>query len=84
VLVEMAIYTQAELVAHQRLLTQAEQVVAVAAISLLVVTLQVTQAVLAETAEAVAEALTTLEHLVLAVMALFISTTKEKLWEHTQ
>jgi hypothetical protein len=84
VLVELAIYLQAELALHQRLPTQAEQAVAVAVISLLAVTLQVTQAVLAEMVEVVAVALTTQAHLALAVTALFISTTKEKLWEHTQ
>jgi hypothetical protein len=69
VLVALAIYSQVELELHQRLLTQAEQVVAVVAISLLAVTHQVMMVALAETAEAVAEALTTQAHQVLAATA---------------
>ena len=65
----LVIYSQAELVAHQLQPTQAVQVVAVVAISLLAVTLQVTLAALAETAEAEAEALTTQAHQVLAATA---------------
>jgi hypothetical protein len=84
VLVVLAIYSQAELVAHQRLLTQAEQVVAVVAISLLAVTHQVTQAVLAEMVEVVAVALTTQAHQVLAATAYFIFTTKENKCLHLQ
>jgi hypothetical protein len=68
-MVVLAIYSQVELVAHQRLQTQAVLVVVVVDISLLAVMLQVTQAELAEMVAAEAEALTTLEHLVLAVMA---------------
>jgi hypothetical protein len=69
VLVVLAIYLQVELELHQRLLTQAEQVVAVVAISLLAVTHQVMMVALAETAEAEAEALTTQAHQVLAATA---------------
>jgi hypothetical protein len=54
---------------------QAEVVVV---LLLLAVTHQVIQAVLAEMVEAEAEALTTLEHQVLAAMAYFIFTTKEQ------
>jgi hypothetical protein len=68
VLVVLAIYSQVELVAHQRLLTQAEQVEAVVDISQQAVTLQVTLVVLAETAEAEAEALTTQAHQVRVAM----------------
>ena len=68
-LVALASSSQVELVAHQLLLTQVAQAAAVVDLSLLVATLQVTLAVLVETAEAVAEVLTTLEHLALAVTA---------------
>jgi hypothetical protein len=84
VLVVLAIYSMAELVAHQRLLTQAVQVVAVQAISLLAVTHQVTLVALAETAEAVAEALTTQAHQVLAATVSSIFTTKENKCLHLQ
>jgi hypothetical protein len=84
VLVVLAIYLQAELVAHQRLLTQAVQVVAAVAISLLAVTHQVTLVVLAVTAEAVAVVLTTQAHQVLAATAYFIFTTKENKCLHLQ
>jgi hypothetical protein len=57
------------LVVHQQPQTHLAQVVAVQAIAAMAVTLQVTQAVLAVTVEAVAEALTTLEPLVLVVTA---------------
>jgi hypothetical protein len=77
VLVELAIYLQVELVAHQRLLTQAEQVVAVAAISLLAVTHQVMMVELAEMAEAEAAALTTQAHQVRVATVSSIFTTKE-------
>jgi hypothetical protein len=74
----------AELELHQLQPTQAEQVVAVAAISLLAVTHQVTLVALAETAEAEAEALTTQAHQVLAATAYFIFTTKENKCLHLQ
>jgi hypothetical protein len=76
VLVALATSSQVELVAHQLLLTQAAQVEVVAVSSLLVPTLQATLAVLVEMAVVEAEALTILEHLALAVMALSIFTTR--------
>jgi hypothetical protein len=82
--VELAICLQAELVAHQRLLTQAEQVEAVQAISLLAVTHQVTLVALAETVVAVAEALTTQAHQVRVAMVSSIFTTKENKCLHLQ
>jgi ABC-type antimicrobial peptide transport system ATPase subunit len=84
VLVALAIYSQVELVAHQLLPTQAEQVVAVQVLSLLVLTHQATQVELVEMAEAEAEALTTQAHQVLAATAYFIFITKEIKWQHTQ
>jgi hypothetical protein len=84
VLVVLAIYLQAELVAHQRLITQAEQVVAVQAILLLAVTHQVTLVELAETAEAVAVVLTTQAHQVRVAMVSSIFTTKENKCLHLQ
>jgi hypothetical protein len=84
VLVALAIYSQAELVAHLLHLIQAEQVVAVQVIVVQAVTHQVTLAVLAEMAEAVAEALTTLEPLALVATAYFIFTTKENKCLHLQ
>jgi hypothetical protein len=77
VLVVLAIYLQAELVAHQRLLTQAEQVEAVVAISLLAVTLQVTLVALAVTVAVAVAALTTQAHQVRVAMVSSIFTTKE-------
>jgi hypothetical protein len=65
----LVISLQAELVAHQLETIPQEQAEAVAVSSLLVVTLQATQAEQAETVEVAAEPLTTLVHLVLAVTA---------------
>jgi hypothetical protein len=84
VLVVLAIYLQAELVAHQRLQTQVVQVEAAVAILLLAVTHQETLVVLAETAEAEAEALTTQAHQVLAATVSSIFTTKENKCLHLQ
>jgi hypothetical protein len=85
VLVAQVTNLQVEQEAHQLLLTQAEQVVAVAVSLPLAATLQVTQVELAEMAGAGAGALTTLEHLVLVATAFFIFTTKrKKQWQHTQ
>jgi hypothetical protein len=84
VLVVLAIYLQAELEAHQQLPTQVVQVVAVQAISQQAATHQVTLVALAETAEAVAEALTTQAHQVLVAMVSSIFTTKENKCLHLQ
>jgi hypothetical protein len=84
VLVVLAIYSQAELVAHQRLQTQAEQVEAVVDISQQAVTHQVTRVELAETAEAEAEALTIQAHQVRVAMVSSIFTTKENKCLHLQ
>jgi hypothetical protein len=65
----LAIYLQAEQEAHQLLQTQAAQEAVVVDILPLAVTHQEMMAVLAEMAEAEAEALTTQEHQVLAAMA---------------
>jgi len=82
--VVLAIYSQVELELHQRLLTQAEQVAVVVAISLLAVTHQVMMVELAEMAEAVAEALTTQAHQVRVAMVSSIFTTKENKCLHLQ
>jgi len=83
--VALAIYLQVEQAVHQRLLTQVAQAVAVVDTLPLAVTLQVTQAVLAEMVVVVVVALTTLEQAVRAVMAYFIFTTKRgKQWQHMQ
>jgi hypothetical protein len=76
--VQVALVTssQVELVARLPQIILAAQAEAVAVSSLLVPTLQATLAVLVEVEVAEAEALTTLEHLVLAVTALSIFTTR--------
>jgi hypothetical protein len=74
VLVALATSSQVELVARLPQIILAAQAAAVAVSSLLVPTLQATLAVLVEMAAAVAEALTLLEHLALAVTALSIFT----------
>jgi hypothetical protein len=84
VLVVLAIYLQAEQVAHQRLLTQVEQVAVVLAILLLAVTHQVTLVVLAETV-AVAVAVRIIQaHQVRVAMVSSIFTTEEKKCQHLQ
>jgi hypothetical protein len=69
VLVALVISLQVEQELHQQPQTHLVQAEVAEDLSLLAVTHLVTQAVLAEMAEAEAEALTTLEHLVLAVTA---------------
>jgi hypothetical protein len=77
--VEQEIYLQAVLELPQLQPTHQAQAVAVAVLLPLAVTHQEMMAVLAEMAEAEAEALTTQEHQVLAATAYFIYTTKEKI-----
>jgi hypothetical protein len=84
VLVVLAIYSQAVLELHQRLLTQAVLVAVAQAISVLAVTHQVTLAVLVVTVAAVVAVLTTQAHQVLAVTAYFIFTTKGNKCLHLQ
>jgi len=84
VLVVLAIYSQVELVVHQRLITQAEQVEAVVAISQQAVTHQVTLVALAVTVAVAVAVLTTQAHQVRVATVSSIFTIKENKCLHLQ